>query len=145
MQPTVADTYKLGRDYIKAWPERPELGNYFSQYQAVMMSRFVIKYAYSLALLATILPLMFIGIEQLRVAIFYGLFIASMPVQAVFLMAKQAKQRLPQALAIWYRQGLEKLQLQIKDKGQQHIKLKQSRPTYYDLAKLLNYSYNQHP
>ncbi|NMP16637.1 MULTISPECIES: terminus macrodomain insulation protein YfbV [unclassified Thalassotalea] len=138
MQQHLYDIYKTGVKYIDTWPKRPELINYFPQYRAVLASRFVLRYAPPLAALAFILPLMFFGVEQLKQALFYGIFIASMPFQAVVYMAKQAKELLPPSLANWYRQGVEKLKQEMED-----LELTANKPTYHDLATLLNYSYNQ--
>ncbi|WP_371372556.1 terminus macrodomain insulation protein YfbV [Thalassotalea aquiviva] len=129
---------KDGAKYIRLWPNTPELANYFAEYNAVVGSRFVLKYCPPLALLAIILPIMFLGPDFLSQALVYGIFIASLPVQALFLMAKKSKEHLPLALASWYRQGVEKL-----NQHQQQNKLTLvQKPTFMDLAKLLDYSYS---
>ena len=129
-----------GKEYIDLWPLRPELRNYFGEYQAIIVSRFVLKHCPYLALLAFIMPLFAFGVDKLTLSLFYGVCIASMPVQALFFMAKKAKEPLPPALASWYREGVEKIKtqaLELADKFSTH------KPTYNDLAKLLNYSYQQ--
>ncbi|MDN3651247.1 terminus macrodomain insulation protein YfbV [Thalassotalea ponticola] len=138
MQQSILETYKRGLDYIDTWPNKPELINYFPQYKAVLTSRFVLRYAPPLAVLAFTLPLLLHGVEQLKYALFYGLFIASMLVQAVFFMSNQAKLLLPPSLAKWYRDGVEKLQA-VNDE----VNFTAQKPTFFDLAKLLRYSYNQ--
>lgn len=136
MQQTLLEQVKQGRQYVNLWPQRPELIRYFSEYRAVLISRFVLKYGATLAILAFLMPILFIGIEQLKQSIVYSLFIGSLPVQALFLMNKKSKEKLPLALASWYRSGVEKL----KD---QNSELVIKNPNFLDLAKLLNISYSQ--
>lgn len=127
---------KSGQEYVKLWPEQPTLHSYFVEYRAVVVSRFSLKYCPYLALFAFSLPLMLIGSDKLPFAFFYGIFIASIPVQALLMMSKKAKEKLPLALASWYRQGVEKINQQ---ENQPQFSLQ--NPTFNDLAKLLNFSF----
>lgn len=138
MQQTLLEQIKQGRQYVNLWPQRPELIQYFSEYRAVLVSRFVLKYGAALALLAFLMPILFIGIEQLKQSLVYSLFIGSLPVQALFLMNKKSKEKLPPSLSSWYRSGVEKLKAQ-NDEGELII----NNPSFLDLAKLLNISYSQ--
>lgn len=137
MQKNIFEQLKQGHEYITLWPTKPELLHYFSEYRAVIASRFVLRYGAPLAALAFILPVGFIGMEQIRHALVYSIFIGSLPVQALFLMYKQSKQQLPPTLKTWYRNGVEKLKEQVSDN-----EFVVNKPTYFDLAKLLNVSYN---
>ncbi|WNC73775.1 terminus macrodomain insulation protein YfbV [Thalassotalea psychrophila] len=138
MQQSLLEQVKQGRHYVNLWPQRPELIQYFSEYRAVIVSRFVLKYGGALALLAFLMPILFIGIEQLKQSLVYSLFIGSLPVQALFLMNNKSKEKLPPSLANWYRSGVEKLKAK-NDEGELII----NKPTFLDLAKLLNISYSQ--
>ena len=139
MQQTLLQQLKQGREYIELWPERPELVNYFAEYKAIIASRFVLKYGASLALFALIMPLLFLGVEQLKQALVYGLFIASLPVQALFLMNKKSIEKLPPALASWYKKGVNKLQQTDLSNTVEAFVI--NKPTFLDLAKLLKFSY----
>ena len=138
MQQSLLKQVKQGRQYINLWPQRPELIQYFSEYRAVLVSRFVLKYGAILALVAFLMPILFIGIEQLKQSLVYSLFIGSLPVQALFLMNNKSKEKLPPSLASWYRSGVEKLKVH-NNAGELMI----NNPTFLDLAKLLNISYSQ--
>lgn len=137
MQKTIFEQLKQGREYVALWPTKPELVNYFSEYRAIITSRFLLHYGAPLAILAFILPVGFIGMDQIRHALVYSLFISSLPIQSLFLMYKQSKKQLPPTLKTWYRDGVEKLKDQVDDK-----EFSLTKPTYLDLAKLLNVSYN---
>ncbi|OUS31363.1 hypothetical protein A9Q98_02860 [Thalassotalea sp. 42_200_T64] len=138
MQISLPQQLKQGRQYIEFWPAQPELLNYFAEYRAVIVSRFVLKYGAPLAALAFLLPLLFIGVEQLKQALFYALFIGSLPVQSLFLMYNKSKEPLPPSLKGWYKNGVEK----IKDKPAD-TEFSVIKPTFLDLAKLLHFSYNR--
>lgn len=139
MNISLSQQLKQGKDYIDLWPERPELNQFFQEYKAIIISRFVLKYCPALALFALILPLMTFGLDKLSIALAYAMFIASMPVQALFFMSKKAKQKLPLALASWYRQAVDKINQQATTVVEQSFSV--NNPTYNDLAKLLHYSY----
>lgn len=100
----------------------------------------MLKHCPYLALLAFILPLFAFGVDKLTVAVFYGVCIGSMPVQALFFMYKKSKEPLPPALASWYREGVEKIKKQTLELSEQ---FSTKKPNFKDLAKLLNYSYQQ--
>ncbi|WOH38673.1 terminus macrodomain insulation protein YfbV [Thalassotalea fonticola] len=138
MQQTLLEQVRQGRLYVNLWPQRPELIQYFSEYRAVLVSRFVLKHGAALALLAFLMPILFIGIEQLKQSIVYSLFIGSLPVQALFLMNKKSKEKLPLSLANWYKSGVERLKAQNNES-----ELVVNNPSFLDLAKLLNISYSQ--
>lgn len=135
MKQTLFTRLKQGHSYIKLWPNKHELSQYFPEYRAVVTCRFALKYCPSLALCAFILPLFLFGIDRLNIAIFYGILIGSMPIQGLVIAAKQSQKKLPLSLASWYRDAVEKL----KEKTTINLTLK--NPTYYDLARLLKYSY----
>ena len=139
MQQSLLQQLKQGKEYIELWPARPELVNYFAEYRAIIVSRFLLKYGLPLAGFALIMPLMLMGVEQLKQALVYCLFIGSMPIQALFLMNKKSLEKLPPALASWYKKGVDKLQQSDLSNNVDTFTL--NKPTFLDLAKLLKFSY----
>jgi len=163
---TVIEIIKLGRKYIKLWPELPELGQYFADYNAVQSCRFVCKYFPALALFTFIMQLFFssglpsgqgsitLALSALPQALVYGLFLLSMPVQALVIAGVKADKRLPPSLDSWYKDGIEKA----KQSQQNHHegyhsdraftgsdalqKLVVTNPRYIDLAKLLRLTFD---
>lgn len=151
MNLSVVQLIKLGQKYIKFWPEKAELSRYFSDYQAVQSARFVCRYFPALALFIFIMQLyfssgFFLGsgsianvINALPQALVYGLFLLSIPIQALVVLGVKADKLLPPSLASWYRSGLEKA----KEQGSQN-KLKNlaiAKPRYIDLAQLLQLTF----
>jgi len=136
MNMSAFEIIKLGRKYMMLWPERSELGNYFSDYRAVQVGRFIYRYFPSLAVLSVVGQLYFGSYTMLSQALFYGVFMLSMPVQALILLGLKADKFLPPSLSSWYKEGVAK----INEQGG-HIKLSIHKPRYLDLAQLLNISY----
>lgn len=151
MKLSVIELIKLGQRYIKLWPERAELAQYFADYRAVQSARFVCRYFPALALFTFIMQLYFASgyltgsaninsaINALPQALVYGLFLLSIPVQALVVLGVKADKFLPPSLASWYRTGLEKA----KEQGSQSslADLTVSKPRYIDLAKLLQLTF----
>ncbi len=123
-------------NYMKLWPERAELANFFADYRAVQMSRFTYRFFPGLALLTVIMPLGLGYTDLVPQMLVYGLFIGSMPLQAFVMLGVKADKFLPSALASWYKEGVAKYIQQGGD-----IKLSVDKPRYIDLATLLNLSY----
>lgn len=138
MSMNVFQVIKLGQKYMKLWPEKAELSVYFSEYKAIQISRFVYRYFPTVALLSVIGQLYFGSIAILPQALTYGIFILSMPLQALVMLGLKADKFLPPSLSSWYKEGVAK----INEQGGS-IKLSVSKPRYLDLAKLLNISYNK--
>jgi len=151
MNLSVVQLIKLGQRYIKLWPERAELAQYFADYRAVQSARFVCRYFPALALFTFIMQLYFasgyvtgsgnmnLAMNALPQALVYGMFLLSIPVQALVVLGVKADKFLPPALASWYRTGLEKA----KEQGSQSklIDLTVSKPRYIDLAQLLQLTF----
>jgi uncharacterized membrane protein YfbV (UPF0208 family) len=133
---SVLEIIKLGKRYMLLWPERSELGNYFADYRAIQVSRFVCRYFPSLAVLSVVGQLYFGSSTMLPQALFYGLFIVTMPAQALVMLGLKADKFLPPSLSSWYKEGVAK----INEQGG-NIKLSVNKPRYLDLAQLLNVSY----
>jgi len=149
----VVEIIKLGQKYLKLWPEKSELGQYFDDYQAVQSGRFVCRYFPALALFTFIMqlyvssgyPLGSGSIDKallaLPQALVYGLFLISMPVQALVLSGVKADKFLPPSLATWYRESIEKAKEQNDSNIPFGIKAQTNRPRYIDLAQLLNITF----
>ncbi|WP_286133391.1 terminus macrodomain insulation protein YfbV [Colwellia sp. UCD-KL20] len=140
MELNLLDIVKLGRKYISLWPERIELAQYFKDYRTVQVARFTCKYLPAMALFVFVMQLYFGGYELLPQALVYGLFILSMPVQALVVSGVKADKFLPPDLAAWYKEGVAKF-----NQGGGNIKLSVSKPRYIDLAQLLNITYRSMP
>ena len=126
----------LGRKYLKLWPERAELMQYFTEYRQISISRFVCRYSMHFAVLVVALPFAANVGFLWNQALVSALFIMSMPVQVYIMLGLQADKYLPPALAAWYREGIAKINQQGGD-----IKLLTNKPKYLDLVQLLNVSY----
>jgi uncharacterized membrane protein YfbV (UPF0208 family) len=151
MNLSVVEVIKLGQKYIQCWPEKAELSHYFSEYQAVQSARFVCRYFPALALFTFIMQLYFLSgfllgsgsianvINALPQALVYGLFLLSIPVQALVVLGVKADKLLPPSLASWYRDGLDKA----KEQGGQNklTNLAIAKPRYIDLAQLLQLTF----
>jgi uncharacterized membrane protein YfbV (UPF0208 family) len=153
MNLSVIQIIKLGQRYLNLWPERSEFSNYFADYQAIQAARFVCRYFPALALFTFIMQL-YIGsgyfsgqgsitnvLNTLGQALVYGLFILSIPVQALVVLGVKADKFLPPSLASWYRNGIEKA----KEQGIYHKlnELTVSKPRYIDLAQLLQLTFSR--
>jgi len=168
MNISVVQLIKLGQKYLSLWPDRPELMRYFSDYQSVQSARFVCRYFPALALFTMIMQLYFASgyplgqgsinqaLNALPQALVYGLFLLSIPVQALVYSGVKADKLLPPALASWYHSGLEKVKQQDKEQSKKQIeqqrtkrcesdraieKLATYKPRYIDLAQLLQLTF----
>ena len=135
----IFEVVMLGQKYMKLWPEKSELSVYFADYRVIQVSRFVYRYFPSLAILSVIGQLYFGSIAILPQALTYGIFILSMPLQALLMLGLKADKYLPPSLSSWYKEGVAKINEQGGD-----IKLSVNRPRYFDLAQLLNISYKNY-
>lgn len=138
MNLSVISLIKLGLKYMKLWPERAELASYFVDYRSVQMARLVYRVIPGLAVLTILLPFGLGFIELAPQLLVYGLFMASMPLQALVMLGVKADKFLPPSLAQWYKEGVAKYNQQGGN-----IKLSSHKPRYIDLATLLNISYSQ--
>jgi len=168
MNISVVQLIKLGQKYLSLWPDKPELMRYFSDYRAVQSARFVCRYFPALALFTLIMQLYVASgyplgrgsvnqaLNALPQALMYGLFLLSMPVQALVLSGVKADKLLPPSLASWYHSGLEKVKQQGKEQASEQIgqqrsqgdeshraieKLATYKPRYIDLAQLLQLTF----
>ncbi len=139
MSMNVFQVIKLGQKYMKLWPDKVELSLYFSDYRAIQISRFVYRYFPSLAILSIVGQLYLGSMAILPQALTYGVFILSMPFQAMVMLGLKADKFLPPSLSSWYKEGVAKINQQGGD-----IKLSVNRPRYLDLAQLLNVSYSNY-
>ncbi len=140
MELSLLDIIKLGYRYIKLWPERIELAEYFKEYRAVQIGRIACNYLPGLALFVFVMQLYFGSLAILPQALVYTLFILTMPIQALVVLGLKADKFLPPGLASWYKEGVAKF----NQKGGS-IKLSESKPRYIDLAYLLNVTYKSMP
>jgi uncharacterized membrane protein YfbV (UPF0208 family) len=136
MNMSVIEIIKLGHKYLKLWPEHDDLVKYFADYSAIMASRFVCRVFPALAVTVVFVQLYLGSVAVLGQALMYGLFIISMPIQALVMLGVKADKQLPPSLASWYREAVVKL----KHNDAEH-ELSLKNPRYLDLALLLNITY----
>jgi len=138
MNMSVFEIIKLGKKYMTLMPVRAELAQYFRDYSAIHISRFVCRYFPALAAIIFITQISLGSLSVLPQAVVYALFILSMPVQALVMLGVKADKVLPPSLSSWYKEGVAK----INEQGG-NVTLLMAKPRYIDLAHLLNLSYNQ--
>jgi len=158
MKISVIQLIKLGQKYLSLWPEKFELTQYFEDYWAVQSARFVCRYFPALAMVTVVTQLYFASgypfgqgsIEQainaLPQALVYGLFLISMPVQALIFSGVKADKFLPPSLAVWYQNGLKKMKQQVQqntvnENDSTIANLTMHKPRYIDLAQLLRLTF----
>jgi uncharacterized membrane protein YfbV (UPF0208 family) len=152
MNLSVVQLIKLGQKYSKLWPEKAELAQYFTDYRVVQSARFVCRYFPALALFTVMMQLYFASgfftgsgninnaVKALPQALVYGVFILSIPVQALVILGVKADKFLPPSLASWYRSGLEKARKQSNTDSLNNLVI--SNPRYIDLAQLLQVTFS---
>ena len=152
MNLSVVEIIKLGQQYLKFWPEKPELARYFADYKSIQIARFVCRYFPALALFTFIMQLYLssgypfgqgsidLAMSSLGPALVYTVFILSIPVQALVMLGVKADKFLPPSLASWYRSGLEKAKEQ--ELKMNLSKLAVYKPRYIDLAQLLHLTFS---
>jgi uncharacterized membrane protein YfbV (UPF0208 family) len=144
---------------LSLWPNRKELALYFTDYKVVQSARFICKYFPGLALFTFVLQLYFASglfsakefgalsmdatLDALPLALVYGLFIASLPVQALVMLGVKADKFLPPSLASWYRDGIEKVKSSKSNEPMNPLitQLATYKPRYIDLAQLLHLTF----
>ncbi len=162
MNISVVQLIKLGQKYLSLWPDKPELSQYFEDYRGVQSARFVCRYFPALAMFTFIMQLYVASgyplgqgsisnaLNALPQALVYGLFLISIPVQALVFSGVKADKLLPPSLASWYHSGLEKVQQQVAEQSQRNNndnnntaieKLAKYKPRYIDLAQLLQLTF----
>ncbi|OUR77373.1 hypothetical protein A9Q75_15180 [Colwellia psychrerythraea] len=162
MNISVVQLIKLGQKYLSLWPDKPELTQYFEDYRGVQSARFVCRYFPALAMFTVIMQLYIASgyplgqgsisnaINALPQALVYGLFLLSMPVQALVFSGVKADKLLPPPLASWYHNGLEKAKQQIAEQSERSnghnnnttiANLAKYKPRYIDLAQLLQLTF----
>jgi len=138
MNMSIFEIIKLGQKYMKLWPNKAVLVNYFAEYRAVQISRFVCRYFPTLALITFVVQLYLGSFAVLPQAVVYAVFMLSIPIQALVMLGVKADKFLPPALASWYKEGVARVNEQGGD-----IKLSLHKPRYFDLANLLNLTYSK--
>ena len=130
MNISVVQLIKLGQKYLSLWPDKPELTQYFEDYRGVQSARFVCRYFPALAMFTVIMQLYIASgyplgqgsisnaLNALPQALVYGLFLLSLPVQALVFSGVKADKLLPPSLASWYHSGLEKVKQQVAEQNQ---------------------------
>lgn len=136
MNKSVIEIIKLGHRYLKLWPERPELSQYFQEYYAITLARFVWRNFLGFSLFLLLFFTLITGSQDINLLVFYVIFSLSMPVQVLVMLGVKADKDLPPGLSAWYKEGLARY-----NENGGELELSTGRPKYIDLAKLLNLTY----
>ena len=136
MNMSVIEIIKLGHRYLKLWPERPELSEYFQEYYAISLARFVWRNFLGFSLFILLLFTLVAGQQNMSLLVFYVVFALSMPIQVLVMLGVKADKMLPPGLSSWYKEGLARY----NESGGQ-LQLSSQKPRYIDLAQLLNLTY----
>jgi uncharacterized membrane protein YfbV (UPF0208 family) len=135
------DIIFLGRRYLKLWPEKTELLNFFAEYRQVLIGRMVCRYSAHFAALIFALPFALpLPVDSdyfIQNTLVVSLFILSLPVQVYIILGLQADKYLPPSLAKWYKEGISNI-----DQNNTAVKLTTGKPKYFDLVQLLNLSHH---
>ena len=90
MNLSVVALLKLGVKYMKLWPQRPELSQYFPEYSVVQFARLVCKFIPGLALFTLIMQIGLAPENGLATGVFYCVFLLSLPIQALVMLGVKA-------------------------------------------------------
>ena len=135
-------TLKVGQQYLNSWPLEPKLGAIFPENRVIKATLFAQKMMPFLAVLFVVWQQIYARGNNmaLAVAVLSALFALCLPLQGFYWLGKRAQTALSPQSAVGFHHVLEKL----KEK-QEVIPNFSDKPTYLDLAKLLNLAQKKLP
>ena len=135
-------TLKIGQHYLNSWPLEPKLGAIFPENRIIKATLFAQKMMPFLAVLFVVWQQIYARGDNmaLAVAVLSALFALCLPLQGFYWLGKRAQTALSPQSAVGFHHVLEKL----KEK-QEVIPNFSDKPTYLDLAKLLNLAQKKLP
>lgn len=135
-------TLKIGQHYLNSWPLEPKLGAIFPENRVIKATLFTQKMMPFLAVLFVVWQQIYARGDNmaLAVAVLSALFALCLPLQGFYWLGKRAQTALSPQSAVGFHHVLEKL----KEK-QEVIPNFSDKPTYLDLAKLLNLAQKKLP
>nr|WP_311461740.1 terminus macrodomain insulation protein YfbV [uncultured Aggregatibacter sp.] len=135
-------TLKIGQQYLNSWPLEPKLGAIFPENRVIKATLFAQKMMPFLAVLFVVWQQIYARGDNmaLAVAVLSALFALCLPLQGFYWLGKRAQTALSPQSAVGFHHVLEKL----KEK-QEVIPNFSDKPTYLDLAKLLNLAQKKLP
>ena len=135
-------TLKMGQHYLNIWPLEPKLGAIFPENRIIKSTLFAQKMMPFLAVLFVVWQQIYARGDNmaLAVAVLSALFALCLPLQGFYWLGKRAQTPLSPQSAVGFHHVLEKL----KEK-QEVIPNFSDKPTYLDLAKLLNLAQKKLP
>ena len=135
-------TLKVGQQYLNIWPLEPKLGAIFPENRVIKATLFAQKMMPFLAVLFVVWQQIYARGDNmaLAVAVLSALFALCLPLQGFYWLGKRAQTALSPQSAVGFHHVLEKL----KEK-QEVIPNFSDKPTYLDLAKLLNLAQKKLP
>lgn len=135
-------TLKAGQHYLHIWPLEPKLGAIFPENRVIKATLFAQKMMPFLAVLFVVWQQIYARGDNmaLAVAVLSALFALCLPLQGFYWLGKRAQTALSPQSAVGFQRVLEKLR-EIQD-TLPHFP---ERPTYLDLANLLNLAQKKLP
>ena len=135
-------TLKMGQHYLNIWPLEPKLGAIFPENRVIKATLFAQKMMPFLAVLFVVWQQIYARGDNmaLAVAVLSALFALCLPLQGFYWLGKRAQTALSPQSAVGFHHVLEKLK-----ERQEVIPNFSDKPTYLDLAKLLNLAQKKLP
>lgn len=129
---------KDGREYMRIWPMEKQLFSLFPECRIIAATKFGIQVMPPIAIMVAALQLHYLGMSFLAQALTVSVFFFSLPLQGLFWLGNRANQNLGPSMVAWYKDIYHKMQ-------QQGCALEaiKSKPTFKDLAKLLNTAFKE--
>lgn len=135
-------TLKVGQQYLNIWPLEPKLGAIFPENRIIKATLFAQKMMPFLAVLFVVWQQIYARGDNmaLAVAVLSALFALCLPLQGFYWLGKRAQMPLSPQSAVGFQRVFEKLR-------ETHDTLPSfpDKPTYLNLAKLLNLAQKKLP
>ncbi|SER09003.1 hypothetical protein SAMN05216522_11141 [Rosenbergiella nectarea] len=135
-RPGLFSTLRLGKKYMKSWPQEKSLSAIFAENRVCRATQFGIRFMPPIAIFILCWQLAFHA--QIGPAIVTAVFACSLPVQGLWWLGKRACKPLTGGTLEWFHTIREKLQT-----SGQTINLPQGEVTYQHLAELLMRAFKQ--
>ena len=127
-----------GKAYMKVWPQRKELNSLFPENLVIKATAFAEKFMPMLAVFTILLQYQ-VGHHMFwPTTVGIVLFMVTVPLQGLYWLGKRAESPLPPTLVFWYRDIHQKLAQQRKQDESNLEQQAVNKPTYSDLALVLN-------
>ncbi|UJF18783.1 DUF412 domain-containing protein [Vibrio sp. SS-MA-C1-2] len=127
-----------GQAYMEMWPNRKELAPIFAENRVIKATKFANKVMPAVAVISILTQMVFANQQALPQTLVIALFAISMPLQGLWWLGTRSRTTLPPQLATWYRDIHQKV---VKEGFA--LEPMKPKPSYFELAKLLNSAFKQ--